>query len=38
MLQRHELVDALGVSGLIGGMLVIGYAMLNVMLSNSRGG
>lgn len=37
MLQRHELVDALGVSGLIGGMLAIGYAMLNVMLSNSRG-
>ncbi|MCC6459079.1 MAG: DUF1361 domain-containing protein [Saprospiraceae bacterium] len=34
--QRHELIDALGVSGLIGAMLLMGYAMLSVMLSGGR--
>ena len=34
--QRRELIDALGVSGLIGALLLMGYAMLTVMLSGGR--
>lgn len=35
--SRHELIDAAGVSGLVAGILLVGYTMLTVMLSNSRG-
>lgn len=36
MARRHELIDALGVSGLVGGMLLVGYAMLTIMLSGGK--
>ncbi len=34
LMIRHELLKAMGISGLIGGMLLLGYAMLSTSLSD----